>query len=197
MWRPTLAGGVLFLLSAEYSVVMCWTWPGTLVTWPWLRLSMIYCCGLRLWSQICVTCRSCWLSDSVALSCCTGARCLGPVGWWHTNEMVTEHFAIPNLIVVVAKFWFLGFVVWDRTFCVQSLPLPWPRWPEFFIVYYNQLLPCSPRISVPLSCLFVIWMPSSGVVVGSVLWPVAISWLSAQPMHMVEHLTFWCLMFPT
>ena len=30
---------------------------GTLVTWPWLRLSMIYCCALRIWSQICVTCR--------------------------------------------------------------------------------------------------------------------------------------------
>ena len=28
---------------------------GTLVTWPWLRLSMIYCFALRLWSQICVT----------------------------------------------------------------------------------------------------------------------------------------------
>ena len=29
----------------------------------------------------------------------------------HTFEMVTEHFANPNLSVVVAKCWFLGFVV--------------------------------------------------------------------------------------
>ena len=29
--------------------------PGILVIWPLLRLSMIYSCALRLWSQICVT----------------------------------------------------------------------------------------------------------------------------------------------
>ena len=33
------------------------------------------------------------------------------VGWLHTFEMVTEHFDNPNLSVVVAKCWFLGFVV--------------------------------------------------------------------------------------
>ena len=76
MWRPTLVRGVLFLMSAEYSAVMCGAWPRTLVTWQWLRLSMIYCCALRLWSQICVTCRKYWFPDSVALSCCAGARCL-------------------------------------------------------------------------------------------------------------------------
>ena len=32
----------------------------------------------------------------------------------HTYEMVTEHFANPNLSVVVAKCWFLGFVVRKR-----------------------------------------------------------------------------------
>ena len=37
-------------------------------------------------------------------------------GWLHTFEMVTEQFANPNLSVVVAKCWFLGFVVRDRTF---------------------------------------------------------------------------------
>ena len=58
---------------------------------------MIYCCAVRLWSQICVTCRRCWFPVSVALSCCVGARCLGHVGWLHTIEMVTEHFANPNL----------------------------------------------------------------------------------------------------
>ena len=44
-----------------------------------------------------------------------GARCLGHMGRLHTFEMVTEHFANPNLSVVVAKCWFLGFVVLDRT----------------------------------------------------------------------------------
>ena len=34
-----------------------------------------------------------------------------PVGWLHTFEMVTEHFANANLSVVVAKCWFLWFVV--------------------------------------------------------------------------------------
>ena len=45
------------------------------------------------------------------LSCCVGARCLGPVGWRHMYEMVTDHFANPNLSVIVAKCCFLGFVV--------------------------------------------------------------------------------------
>ena len=30
--------------------------------------------------------------------CCVGARCLGAVGWLHTFEMVTEHFANPILV---------------------------------------------------------------------------------------------------
>ena len=98
MRRQTVARVVLYLMSAEYSVVMCGAWQGTLVTWPWLRLSMIYCCALRLWSQICVTCRRSWFPVSVTLSCCVGARCLGPVGWLHTFEMVTEHFANPNWV---------------------------------------------------------------------------------------------------
>ena len=87
MWRQPLACIVLYLISAEYSVVMCWAWPGTLVTWPWLRISMTYCFVLRLWSQICVTCRS--FSVSVPLSCFVWSRCLGPVGWLHTYEMGT------------------------------------------------------------------------------------------------------------
>ena len=37
--------------------------------------------------------------------CCVGAICLGPMGWQHTYEMVTEHFANPNMSVVVAKCW--------------------------------------------------------------------------------------------
>ena len=55
--------------------------------------------------------RRCWFLVSVALSCCVGARCLGPVGLLHTFEMVTKHLVNPNLSVVVAKCWFLEFVV--------------------------------------------------------------------------------------
>ena len=50
------------------------------------------------------------------LPCCVGARCLGPMGWLHTFEMVMEHFANPNLSVVILKCWLLGLVVRDRTF---------------------------------------------------------------------------------
>ena len=206
MWRQTLARGVLYLLFAEYSVIICGAWPGTLVTWPWCRLSMIYCCAPRFWSQICVTCWRCRFPVSVALSC-VGARCLGPVGWLHTFEMVMEHFANPNLSVVVVKCWFLGFVVRDRTFYVYCLycNLTYITW--FLIVYLHQWLPCRLRMSVPLSYLWVIWMTI--IRSGWVLRPrtvmelrpltlqqslVAISWLSAQPTHVVEHLTSWWLM---
>ena len=37
--------------------------------------------------------------------------CLVPEGWRHTYVMDMEHFANPSLSVVVAKCWFLGFVV--------------------------------------------------------------------------------------
>ena len=76
----SLARDVPFLMSAEYSVVMWEPWPGTIVTWRWLRFSMTYCSDLRLWSQICVTYRSCWFPDLVALSCCAGA-CRMPRAW--------------------------------------------------------------------------------------------------------------------
>ena len=66
-------------------------------------VQLIYCCALRLWSQISATCLRCWFPVSVALSCCVGARCLGPVGWLHMFEMITEHFANPNLSVAVGN----------------------------------------------------------------------------------------------
>ena len=155
----------MYCKHAKYSVVMCGACPGTLVTWPLFRLSTIYCCALRLWAQICVMCRRCWFLVSVALSCCVGVRCLWPVGWLHTFEMVTEHFANPNLSVVVAKCWFLGFVVWDRTFiCLQSLSQPWPRWPDFWL--FTSINGCRAGWGCP--CLFPVcgWFefPSSGVV---------------------------------
>ena len=108
--------GVLLRLAAKYSEAMCGVCPGTLVTCPLLHLSMIYCCALSPWSQICVTCQSCWFLGSVALSCCAGTSCLVSVGWRHMYEMDMEHFANQHLSVVVVKYWLLGFVVYDRTF---------------------------------------------------------------------------------
>ena len=93
MTETSVSDGVLLRLAAEYSVEMCGVCPGTLVTWPWVRLSMIYCCALRPWSQICVTFQSCWFLYSVAMSC-AGASCLVPVGWRHMYEMDMEHLAI-------------------------------------------------------------------------------------------------------
>ena len=73
-----------------------------------------------------------------------------------------------------------------------------------------SMLPCRLWMSVPLSCFWVIWMAI--IRSGWGLWPrtdmelqhltsklstVAISWLSAEPMHVVEHLTSWWLMFLT
>ena len=35
--------------------------------------------------------------------------------------------------VGVAKYCFFRFVVWDKTICDQSLPQPWPRWPDIWL----------------------------------------------------------------
>ena len=105
------AHGVLFRIAAEYSAAMCGVSPGTLVIWPWLLLSMIYCCALRPWSQICVTYQSFWFLGSVALSSCAGASYHVHVGWRHIYEMDMEHFTNQNVSVVVVKCWLSGFVV--------------------------------------------------------------------------------------
>ena len=115
MWRLTLVRSSLFPLSADYSVAMCRAWPGILVTWPSCRLSITYYCAQRLWSLICITCRSCFFPDLVALSC-AGEGCLSPEWWRHMYEMDMEHFANPSLSKVVTKCCFLEFVVWDRTY---------------------------------------------------------------------------------
>ena len=76
--ETNLAHGVLFPLSVDYSVVMCGIWR---------RLSVTYCCALRLWSQIRVTYWSCWFPDLLTLSCCAGVGCLEPERWLHTYKM--------------------------------------------------------------------------------------------------------------
>ena len=59
--------------------------------------------------------------DLVALSCCAGARCLGPQGWTHLYEMDTEHFANPNLSVAGEKSCFTGVCDVRQNFYVFSL----------------------------------------------------------------------------
>ena len=180
----------------------------TLVTWPCLCLSIIYCFAPRLWSQICITCRSCWFPVSVTLSY-VGVRTLGPMGWQHMYEMVMEHFTNPNLSMVVAKCWFLGFVVWGRTFMCNLYRNP--DIDQQIFDFFTSINSCCAGRGCP--CLFPVcgWFqwPSSGVVRfydhepswSCSLWlrksPVAISWLSAQPMLVVEYLTSWWLMFLT
>ena len=55
----------MFQLSADYSVVMA----GNLSDLTVALSQYDICCALRLLSQICVTCQSCWFSDLVALFC--------------------------------------------------------------------------------------------------------------------------------
>ena len=167
----------MYLLSAEYSVVMCGAWPGTLVAWLWLRFDMIYSFALRLWSQIFVMCMSCLLPDLVAMSC--------SVVPWQKNK---------KLSVVAAKCWVLGFVVWDRTFICSDLTATLHRCLDLWL--FTNINGC--RV---LSCLLLIlvaivwtgWVLRPRIImvllpVTSQLRLVAISWLSARPMHVVEHL---------
>ena len=86
----------------------------TLVTWPWRRLGMTYCClwdfGLRYASYLV----GCWSLDLLALSCCAGAGCLRLEEWRSTYGTDMDHFANPSLSVVLAKCYFLRFKVWYR-----------------------------------------------------------------------------------
>ena len=62
-WRPVAA--VCRILCSNVQGL-----AGNLNNSPWLRLSMIYCCAQRLWSQICITCQSYWFPGQDA----SGAR---------------------------------------------------------------------------------------------------------------------------
>ena len=53
MWRLTRARGVLLLLSGYYSRLVCLSCPGTLETWLWLCLSMIYLCMRTMVRLVC------------------------------------------------------------------------------------------------------------------------------------------------
>ena len=133
MCRQTLTHGILCLLSAECSEIMCRAWTGTLVTWPWLCLSMIYCFALRLWSQMCVTCWSCWFPVSVALSCVGGKmlRARGMVAFLRDGygAFCQPKFECRCKILV---FTVCG-VRQNLYVYIQSLSQPWPRWPYFLL----------------------------------------------------------------
>ena len=156
----TLAHGILFLLSSQYSVVMFWVWPGTSVTWD------------------------------------------------APYEMDTEHFANPWLIF--CKMLVFRVCCVTQNFYMFNLYHNPDLDHQIFYCYQHQWLPCRLRMWVPFSCLWVIWMAiiRRGFVlqprINMVLQPLAlqlclvvISWLSAWPIHVVEHLTFWWLMFLT
>ena len=204
MWRLTLTRGFMFPLSADYSVVMCGAWPGKLGTSPWHRLGMRYSCALRLWYQICVTCRSC-RRLVVPGQHASGPRDGGICTRWIWSISSTQVLA---LLLRNVGFWAL----WCETelICIQSLLQHWPRWQNFWLL--NNINDCCAGWGC--ACLFPVcgWFewPSSGVV-GFYnhesswccsLWLLNCVWLlwvrlSAWPMHVVEHLTSWWLMFLT
>ena len=150
-WRQTLADDVLFRLTAEYSVVMCRTWPGTLVTWLWLRLIMTYCWALILLSQICsrvgVTGARIW--SHCLLLPGQGVSC--HEGWLHTYKWLWS--SSPTKIWA----WLLGnagfYGLWCKTelLCVQSLPHPW--WSDFWL--FTNINGCMQAENARATFLFV------------------------------------------
>ena len=95
MWRLTLARGVLFLMSARCSVVMCGAWPC-------LCLCMIYSKTPRLVSDMRL------VSELLVTLFYRPVLCRG-------KAPVRKQFAKPNMSVVV-KLWFLEYMVLDGTF---------------------------------------------------------------------------------
>ena len=69
------------------------------------------------------------------LSCCAVSGCIGPEGWWHKYEMDMEHFGNQSLSVVVAKCWFLGFVVRDSTYMCSVFTATLTEMTGFFTIY--------------------------------------------------------------
>ena len=118
-------------------------------------------------------------------------------------------FSTQILSVVVAKWWFLGFVVRDRTFMRSVFTATLTLMTGFLSVYYHLWRAgWGSRASFLFVSNFNGHHQYSGCVLRprtimelqpltSQLSPVTISWLSAQPMHVVEHLTSWWLMFLT
>ena len=213
MWRLTLACGVM---SADRTEVMCGDWPGSFVTWPWRRLSMTYCCALRLWSLICVTCQNYRLriwSPCLVVSL--------PVLMPRSRQMVAyvwdgyRAFRQPKFECGFGEILFYRVCsVWQNLY-VQSVLQHSPRWPDFKL--FTDIIGCCAGWRCEWlkmwrcdSYLWVIWMACirSGWVeqpqivmvlppLTSQLCLVVISWLLVRPLHVVEHLTSWWQMFLT
>ena len=163
---------------------------------------MIYCCTLRLSSHIRVTHRRCWFPDSVVLSCCAWARCLGPAGRLHTYEMVTEHLANPKFDCGCCEMLFFRICGVRQNIYVFSLYSN----PDLNDRIFYCLLASMAAVQaddVRASFLFLgdlnghhqDWSSSTTTNHHGVqpltlqLSPVGTSWLSAQPTRLVEHLT--------
>ena len=101
--------GFLFLVSAEYSTVMC---GGLSKNLNDLTVASshydLWMCSKTLVSDIGVTCRSYGFLDLVALSFCAGTGCIGPLEWLHMCEKIMRYFANTNISVIVVKWWYLG-----------------------------------------------------------------------------------------
>ena len=195
--------GVLFPLSADFYVVMCGPGQNLIVTWPWRRLGMTYCCARRFLSLICVTCRSCWFSDLVAVSRdagqdASGLRDGGIRTRWIWNISPTQIW-----VRVLRNAGFKDLWCEKELTCAQSLPQPWPRRQDFWL--FTNIVGCCAgweMVGYPWDCHHQEWLGytttnhhSVAAFVRNCL--IAISWLSARPIHEVEHFTFWWLTFLT
>ena len=195
MWRLTLAVYFqLFLLSAEYSVVMCGVWPGTIVTLP---------CSVSVFNTDVL-----WDFVSELLVPGFGRPDLSCQGKMTLARGMAAYVRDGYLVLRQHKFecgccemFLYGLYV----LCLYRKP--WPRWLDFWL--FTNINGCCAGWGY--ACLFPVcgwfdWPPlcRNGWVLWSLtvmvlqpltlqLCPVSIRRLSAQPMHVVEHLTSWWL----
>ena len=125
LWRLNLARGVLFLMSAEYSVVMCGTWPWTLVTLTVASSQHdMLLCSEKFRAQKSQTLRNLRYTSRVRV---TDSRIRSPcpfLPWQDASgpragciyvRYGYRAFLQPKFELVVAKCMFLLLVVWDRS----------------------------------------------------------------------------------
>ena len=115
MWRLTRAGASCS--NCLHTALLQCAWPRREPQWPdrgivsvWHSV-VLWDFGLRYESRVGVAGSRIWSPCLAA-----GAGCLGPGGLRNTSEMDMEHFDNPCLSVAVAKCWFLGLVVRERTY---------------------------------------------------------------------------------
>ena len=209
MLSLTLARGVLFLMSAELSEIMCGSWPGTLVSdriygsvW---HTVVLWNFGIRCPSRVIVAdfqiC-SYWLVMPGQDSSGPGNTLILRDGYWAFREIKIQCGCYEMLFFRVCGV--------RQNFYVFSLY----RNPDQDDRIFDCLLTSMAAMQaedVQDSWMFVgIWMTI--IRCGWVLRPrivmvlqpltlqlcvVAISWLSVRSMHVVEHLTSCWLMFMT